>query len=180
MLWASGLNLKHANVNDALFVECGTGRGYMAAGICNYHRFNENSPPFYLVDSFTPYLVSSDGKQPSKVAPADFAYTGDVDDVRNYFSQYSKVKIVQGIIPEALAKLPNQSILFLHLDLNSADAEQAALQYLAERFITGTVILFDDYGGPGGEKQALIHEEFAKFHGKEFLSLPTGQALIIW
>jgi len=44
----------------------------------------------------------------------------------------------------------------------------------------GCIILFDDFGGPGGDLQAEVHEKFAKNDGKNLLQLPTGQALIIW
>tara|TARA_A100001015_G_scaffold273593_1_gene329188 strand:- start:6 stop:176 length:171 start_codon:yes stop_codon:yes gene_type:complete len=46
--------------------------------------------------------------------------------------------------------------------------------------ILSKILLFDDYGGPGGQEQAKIHEDFAKANNKELLILPTGQALIIW
>jgi hypothetical protein len=51
MLWASGRALKIAN-DDAIYIECGTGRGYMAAGIAEYHNFKSNGPNFYLIDNF--------------------------------------------------------------------------------------------------------------------------------
>jgi len=40
--------------------------------------------------------------------------------------------------------------------------------------------LFDDYGGPGGQLQAEVHERFAFKNKKEILTLPTGQAVIVW
>lgn len=178
MLWASGLGLKNPCAKDALFVECGTGRGYMAAGICEYHEFNKNSPLFYLIDTFTPYLTSTDGKTISN--PAHFAYSDGDEEVKNYFSRYGNIRLIKGMIPDALKNLPNKPICFLHLDLNHADAEEAALKYLEDRFIPGTVIIFDDYGGPGGHDQAKVHEKFANSVNKDLLVLPTGQAVIIW
>lgn len=178
MLWAFGLALKKAKLNDAIFVECGTGRGYMAAGIAEFHHLDEKSPPFYLIDTFTSHLVLSSGDSIS--SPANFAYSDGDDEVKQYFSRYSNIKIIKGLIPEALQQLPNLPIGFLHIDLNNADAENAALQYLMGRLVSGSVILFDDYGGPGGNDQAIVHDKFASSANKDLLVLPTGQAVIIW
>lgn len=178
MLWASGIALKNQRAKDALFVECGTGRGYMAAGICKYHQFDKNSPLFYLIDIFEPYLTSSDGKVVSN--PAHFAYSDGDEEVRNYFAKYNSITVMKGRVPEILHSLPNKPICFLHLDLNNADAEEGALEFLKSRFIKGSVIVFDDYGGHGGESQALIHEKFADSANRNLLVLPTGQAIIIW
>jgi hypothetical protein len=178
MLWAFGLALKKTKIKDAIFVECGTGRGYMAAGIAEFHKLDENSPEFYLIDTFTAHLVLNSGD--SVISPAHFAYSDGDDEVKQYFSRYSNIKIIKGLIPSALQQLPNLPITFLHIDLNNVDAENAALEYLKERLISGSVIIFDDYGGPGGNKQAVIHEKFAENYNKNLLVLPTGQAVIIW
>ncbi len=178
MLWAFGLALKKSKINNVIFVECGTGRGYMAAGIAEFHNLDEKTPSFYLIDTFTSHLVLSSGN--SIASPAHFAYSDGDDEVKEYFSRYSNIKIIKGLIPDALQQLPNLPIGFLHIDLNNADAENAALNYLADRLISGSILIFDDYGGPGGNDQAIIHEIFADNHNKELLVLPTGQAVIIW
>ena len=178
MLWAFGLALKKTRTNDVIFVECGTGRGYMAAAIAEYHNLDDRSPPFYLVDTFTSHLVLSSGDTIS--SPANFAYSDGDDEIKQYFSRYSNIKIIKGLIPEALQQLPKLPIGFLHIDLNNAEAENAALQFLKERLVSGSVILFDDYGGPGGKDQATVHEKFASSTNKDLLVLPTGQAIIIW
>ena len=76
--------------------------------------------------------------------------------------------------------MPDQPISFLHIDLNSAVAEAAALEKLKDRLCKGSLILFDDYGGHGAEEQALVHETFANDNNRDLLILPTGQAVIIW
>jgi len=180
-LWAFGQNLKHKDIKDSIFVECGTGKGYMAAA-CNYFQFNTNSPDLYLVDRYEESAVTftklSQNKTKSFVTLD--AYTSDIKEVEEYFSKYPSVKILKGLIPEILEKIPSKSILFLHVDLNSHEPEKEALESLSKNFIPGTIILFDDYGGPGGELQAIEHESFAFKNKKEILTLPTGQAVIVW
>jgi hypothetical protein len=176
ILWATGKALKNTN-NGEIFIECGTGKGYMAAAIAKYHNFKLKSPDFYLIDT---YLKNFNISEHNSLSPADFAYTDNVDEVKDYFKTYSSIKVVKGLIPEILNQLPKRNIALLHVDLNNAKAEKAALHFLKEYFISGTILVFDDYGGPGGEDQAIEHERFAKENEKDLLILPTGQSIIIW
>jgi hypothetical protein len=179
-IWAVSVGLKNIEIENEIFVECGTGKGYMAAGIFEYLKWDEKKPIFFLIDSFKSTMPDDRGVQ-SDNGQKLFVYADGDKEVRDYFSIYPRVEIVKGIIPMILNDLPEQSVIkFLHLDLNSHVAEEQALEYLTNRFTTGSVILFDDYGGPGGEKQAEMHEKFASKNNKSLLCLPTGQALIIW
>jgi O-methyltransferase len=176
-IWAVGVALR-SHGTDAIFVECGTGKGYMAAGAASYYNFEDSGPDFYLVDVFQNSLVSKDGIE--SISPAEFAYTDNVDEVKKYFDRFPSIKVIKGLIPPVLSNIPNKPISFLHIDLNNSDAEEGALQSLKNRLCSGSVILFDDYGGFGGSCQAIVHQRFAKDNNRELLVLPTGQAVIIW
>lgn len=162
--------------NDNIFVECGTGRGYMAAGIFDYFNWDNNKPPFYLIDSFIPNMPDETGDQLSS-NDKSFVYSDGDSEVREYFSQYENVKIITGLIPEILSLLPDKKIGFLHIDLNHAIAEKSALEYLKPKLAKGAIVLFDDYGGIGGEQQAQMHEEFSNNMNYRLWTLPTGQGL---
>jgi len=175
-LWAFGQALAKRGIKSTgVFIECGTGRGYMAAGIADYHL----SPPpaedleFLLFDTFQPDLDGS----PS---PADFAYSQGSTEVKAYFSRFPSVTLVEGKLPGSLDALGDRRVDFLHLDLNCARSEEEVLNFLANRFNDSAIILFDDYGGPGGEAQAALHRKFTELHGRILLELPTGQALVVW
>jgi hypothetical protein len=172
ILWASGRALKVAN-DEAIFIECGTGQGYMAAAIAEYHNFRSHGPNFYLIDNYSAALITCEGI--ATPSPASFAYSDNVIEVKEYFKSYPSIKVVKGLIPGVLTQLPDKPIAFLHIDLNNAPAERAALQQLQSRLMLGAIIIFDDYGGPGGHDQALVHEDFATENGKDLLILPTGQ-----
>lgn len=180
MLWSLSNALRNIENESTIFVECGTGKGYMAAAICEYFKWDADKPKLYLIDSFRSTMPNKDGVQKEDGSKL-FVYADGDSEVRQYFSNYNHVEIITGFIPGILEKLPeNATIGFLHMDLNNAIAEKEALAYLKPRFKKGTIILFDDYGGYGGNTQAEVHEDFAKKEGMELLVLPTGQALLIF
>ena len=179
MLWAVSLALNDIDSEKEIFVECGTGKGYMAAGICDYFNWNQDKPIFYLIDSFKSTMPESDGRQVDNGKKL-FVYADGDEEVRDYFSKYKNINILTGIIPDILKNIPSEKqIKFLHIDLNSSNAEYLALLNLKYRFKKGTIILFDDYGGFGGEEQAILHEKFADEMQRNLLILPTGQAILI-
>lgn len=175
MLWAVSHAIKQWD-KESIFVECGTGRGYMAAAICQYYRWDESKPNFFLIDTFAPNVPDQLGNQDNSNIKS-FVYSDGDDDVKSYFSKYKNVEIVTGFIPDVLSQLPDSKIGFLHIDLNSAVAEAGALDTLKSKLQKGAVVLFDDYGGFGGSDQASVHEEFVRSMGSRILTLPTGQAL---
>jgi hypothetical protein len=179
-LWAVSQGLKNSNANDSIFVECGTGKGFMAAAATDFFSWGSKLPKFYLIDSFVSFYPNLNGDQKENGQKL-FVYAESDVEVRDYFSKYDNVQLVKGLIPNCLIDLPtNKKIKFLHLDLNHFKAERDALEFLKDFFDDGAVILFDDFGGPGGDMQAEVHEQFARINGKSLLQLPTGQALIFW
>lgn len=178
-LWTISQSLINIDNNKHIFVECGTGRGYMAAATAVFFK-DTNMPNFFLIDSFKSTQPNNYGDQ-NDSGEKLFVYADDDKEVRNYFSKYEYFKIITGIIPFCLNELPlNKKIKFLHIDLNFYKAENDALEFLKNYFETGCIILFDDFGGPGGALQAEVHEKFANDNKKSLLQLPTGQAIIIW
>lgn len=166
-LWAARLASQLNPGGD--FLELGTGKGFIAAGICAHIRLENQKPPprFFLVDRF---MQSNN--------PV-FSYTDDMNEVANFFASYGEVQIVEGDAPQCLSNLGGNTLAFVHIDLNDASAEIASLEHLTSRFTSGTVLLFDDTGQPGREEQLLAHLAFADRLERSLLLLPTGQSLII-
>ena len=73
LLWAARL----ASTVDGAFVECGTGRGFMASAICDYLGWTDR--PFYLYDTFEPTWPDGAGDQTGAISPC---YASSVVDVR--------------------------------------------------------------------------------------------------
>lgn len=161
------------------FVDCGVNTGFCARSLMHYIGFEKLNKKYYLLDTFyglDPRFSSQEEMETHK----HFKYEeqDNYERVKKTFSQFN-VEIVKGAIPETLPRVKTDSICFLHLDMNTALPEVAALEYFWNKISKGGVVLFDDYGFKGHLPQKEAADAWAKKIGVEILSLPTGQGLII-
>lgn len=159
------------------FIECGTGRGYMAASLTERCVDSDIFPEVTLIDTFDNDLATT--SKTTVASPAEFAYCNNYDEVKFYFEAYTNVSTLRGFIPDVLSSKTFGRVAFLHIDLNNAAAELVALDFFYESLVVGGIILFDDYGGHGAGEQAELHENFARRVNRSLLPLPTGQGIII-
>jgi hypothetical protein len=142
---------------------------------------------FFLVDTFSGPVVSQYSSEEVKLGRLDLAedaiargaYVTDLERVRTNYSEWPNVEIVQGVVPEVLPNLDVQNMAFLHLDMNCAYPERAALEYLWDYLSPGALVLLDDYSYAGNDSLADAIDSAAASLGTQVLSLPTGQGLII-
>ena len=87
--------------------------------------------------------------------------------------------VIQGVVPDILPDVPVDRVAFLHIDMNCAYPEKAALEFFWPRLSPGAIVLLDDYAYFGYELQAEAIDAAAVVLGVSVLSLPTGQGLII-
>ena len=175
--WASG----HAKHLDGDFVECGVWRGCMSTIIMRYHDWNSLDKRFFLLDTFTGPVdrYISDVEKANGYTKASMAFEDCYDEVVRNFAEFERVSIVRGAIPETLAEVDTGAVAFLHLDLNCAPPEIAAIEHFWPLLVPGAVVLLDDYAYLGYEIQKAEMDRFAARVGVEVLSLPTGQGLIL-
>jgi len=142
---------------------------------------------FYLIDTFNgPVLTQYSNEE---VARGRFrvaedaigrgAFVTDLERVRANYSDWPNVEIVQGVVPEVLPSVPIKKVAFLHIDMNCAYPERAALEHFWDLLSPGAMALFDDYAYFGYESAAEAINSAAASLGADVLSLPTGQGLII-
>ena len=100
--------------------------------------------------------------------------------VRKKFAGYPQMRLLKGLIPEVFAEGCPLRIAYLHIDLNQADAEIAALDHLFDRMVPGGLLILDDYEWGGVYRPQKIAED-AWFQQRNYrvMPLPTGQGLII-
>lgn len=188
--WRIHIGLWAAMVASRLkgdFVECGVNRGFLSSAIMEYLDWNSLDRDFYLLDTFAGlderYTSNSELKAGALQKNAENLrsgfYVAQVDEVRANFAQWPRARIVEGAIPETLEQVTAKHIAYLHIDMNCAPPEVAALAYFWERLVGGAPVLLDDYAYLGYTEQKLAMDEFARAHGVTVCSLPTGQGLII-
>lgn len=188
--WRVHIGLWVASIAQNLqgdFVECGVNAGFMSSSVMHYLSWNTLDRTFYLLDTFSgidPRFVSetelADGilEKNEKLKEVGF-YVDGLESVRNNFSEWHRVEIIQGPIPETLNIVSAEHIAFLHIDLNCAPPEVAALEHFWERLTKGAPVLLDDYAYHGYHHQKHAMDILAKRLGVCIASLPTGQGMLI-
>jgi len=164
------------------FVECGVLKGFSSSVIADYHGFGAVNKSMYLYDTFEGKPLDNEGHyEPYEVHATMNA--GDKDAVYKYvlnrFCSYSNVIIEKGILPDSIKRVCPTEISFLHIDLNSAEAEMGVLELLFDKVSPGGMVILDDYGWLAHEKQKTSQDEFFSRHNHSVLELPTGQGLVI-
>ena len=168
------------------FVECGVFEGFFSAVVCEFLSFEKVDRTFWLYDTFegfsTKYTTAKDfghGQLFLDVAQQDYRRPRLFEAVKDRFASYPNVKVIQGILPDALDGGCPEQIAYLHVDLNSPRAEFLTMERLYPKVTAGGVIVFDDYGWKNFRKQEEAISAFFQKTGEMILELPTGQAMVI-
>lgn len=163
----------HAVHLDGDFVECGCYRGVGIKTVVDYLGGVEFPKTFWGYDLF-------EHSPDMEHHPMADHGPGLADAVRAKFADYGRVKIVQGEIPGVFAGQSPERISYLHIDLNQATAEIAALNALFDRVVPGGIIILDDYEwAMAYRRQKLTEDPWFQARGYRVMPLPTGQGLII-
>lgn len=182
-LWAADTSLRVPGD----FVECGVNAGFISSAIMHRLRWSTLDRRFYLIDTFrgpildqfSPEEVERGRLSVAQDALAAGAYVTDLARVRANYSEWPNAVVVQGAIPEVLPTLEIGAVAFLHIDMNCAYPERAALEFFWSHLSPGAIVLLDDYAYFGHDRQASTMDAAASALGTRILSLPTGQGVII-
>ena len=107
------------------------------------------------------------------------AFGATVEEVRNTLQDFPDVQIHSGWIPDIFTTQPNRRYRLVHVDVDLYEPTKGALEYLHSRLVAGGIIVCDDYGSLAwpGARRAVV--EFCRLNNLRFISLSTGQAIII-
>jgi hypothetical protein len=173
-LWCS----RQAQKVSGDFVELGTGRGFiMSAVMADFDGWILSGRTLHLFDTFKSFHLDSGGVQRSEKGRCP-AYSISVEKTRENFLEWPGVVIHEGDVIESLQKVELRPA-FLHIDLNNAPPEIFGLRSLWPNIPPGGVVLLDDYGYRGYEKQGEAMDLLAQELGFDILTVPTGQGIII-
>lgn len=182
-LWAAA----SASRLDGDFVECGVNYGFMSSAVMESLDWDRLGKTFFLLDTFSGLdsrFVTTEERDTGTLDKNEDRlstgfYVASVDEVRANFSQWQNQRIIVGSIPETLEQVDARTVAFLHVDMNCAPPEVAALRYFWPRLTPGAIVLLDDYAYQGFEDQRVAMDALAIELGASVCALPTGQGLII-
>nr|WP_099039062.1 class I SAM-dependent methyltransferase [Mycobacterium neglectum] len=182
-LWAAA----NASQLDGDFVECGVSYGFLSSAVMEFLDWDQLGKTFYLLDTFAgidPRFITAGERQAGALDRSELnlrngMYVSGVDGVKANFSQWSNQRIIVGAVPETLEQVEASSVAFLHIDMNCAPPEVAALRFFWPRLTPGAFVLLDDYSYRGHEEQRLAMDALASELGVPICALPTGQGLLI-
>jgi hypothetical protein len=182
-LWVAETGLRA----EGDFVECGVNAGFCSSAILHYLDWNRQGRRFFLIDTFAgPVLEQFTAEESqagrmevAKAAIAAGAYVTDLERVRANFAEWPSVVVLPGAVPDVLPMAPVEKLAFLHIDMNCAAPEVAALEYFWDRLSVGAGVLLDDYAYVGHECQRRAMDEAARRLGRSVLALPTGQGFLL-
>jgi hypothetical protein len=149
--------------------------------VCEFVDFAKQAKWFHLYDSFAglPDEWSTAFERSHTKTHYELAENYSEAAVRARFAGYANVRIIPGIVPDSLRGTAPEKIAYLHIDLNAAVAEIAALEVLFDRVVPGGFVIFDDFGHMPHNAQHIVETEWMAKRGYAILELPTGQGLVI-
>lgn len=182
-LWAAS----HASkLPTGDFVECGVSYGFLSRGIIEHLDWNKTQDDirkFYLIDTFEGLdekLVTESEKADGLSKRFEGKYPKEtINRVKETFSGFKNVCIIQGSIPDILKSVHVEKVSFLSIDMNCALPEKSALEFFYPKLVSGGIVVFDDYGHRGHDLQKEYADEVASRFGVAILTLPTGQGILI-
>ncbi len=160
------------------FVECGVYKGLYSAMLTQYLDWAAIDRRFYLYDTFTGLPEEWSSQEERDGVNEFYEWEGTYERVCERFAKYHNVDVIQGVVPDVFEQKAPDQIALLHLDLNAAKAEVAALDSIGGRLSNGAVVLMDDYGRREQKElaEALTIWWWERDHA--ILELPTGQGMV--
>jgi hypothetical protein len=182
-LWAAS----SASQLDGDFVECGVSYGFLSSAVMEYLDWDRLGKTFYLLDTFAgldPRFVTDGEREAGALEVSEHhvrtgMYVDSVDSVRTNFAQWRNHRIIVGAVPETLDQVDADAVAFLHIDMNCAPPEVAALRHFWPRLSPGAFVLLDDYANRGRDEQRVAMDALASELGVTICALPTGQGLLV-
>jgi len=158
---------------DGDFVECGAYTGVAAKTVMDYLGGTQFARPFWLYDLFEHAAGMAHPAMPQH-GPQLY------ERVQRKFAGYPQARVCRGRIPDVFENNAPERVAWLHIDLNHAAAEIAALDALFDRVVPAGIVILDDYEWAGVYRsQKLAEDPWFQARGYRVMPLPTGQGMII-
>lgn len=158
---------------DGDFVECGAYTGVGVKTIVDYLGGTSFPKTFWAYDTFE-HLEGMTNQKMEALGPQLW------ERVRAKFADYPQVRVIKGLILKSFEGNVPERVAYLHIDLNQAESELAALDGLFHRVVPGGIVILDDYEWSGVFRgQKLAEDPWFDRRNYRVMPLPTGQGLVI-
>lgn len=161
------------------FVELGVFKGHTTLFCAEYVGFVDWPKTWWLYDTFEGIPDDQQAAGWQSANQSLYKGTFSYEEVRDRFAPFPNIKVIKGRVPEILQAGAPDQIAFMHVDMNNAPAEIAALDMLFDRVSPGGVILFDDFCWSTARAQYDAETAWFARRGLQILGLPTGQGLYV-
>jgi O-methyltransferase len=176
--YATRMALKFSKTNEYNFAECG-----VADGQTSFFTLQEIKEQGKLQKSTMHLYDSWAGMEKERLLETEYDRIGEYHTLelartkRNLKEFKEHIVYHVGYVPNSFKNNPPESVVFLHIDLNSAKPTLSTLDFFFPRLVNNGIILFDDYGDLfyGETKRAV--DKFFKDKFGVLEKLPTGQAI---
>ena len=167
---------------DGDIIELGVAKGFQFLFAKEFLK-EKLSKKVFLVDTFSPNAINQDtGLQDDQSLLSHgntLGYATSFEDTKKNFKDNDQFHFVKGKVPEILHTMTIDKISFIHMDLNYAQAEYDAYEYLWDKLSPGGMILSDDFAYIGHDEQMNKTINFFQRKNHQILTLATGQGLVI-
>jgi hypothetical protein len=160
------------------FVECGTGKGLMMSAVLDsLPSWNTSTKRMLLFDTFSPFGIDPSSGKNLEEHGVRGTYASNIEDVAHNFSEWQRVELIEGFLPETLPQGKIEKIAFLHVDLNHAPAEVAVVRALWAKVQIGGFMLLDDYAQV--EQQNSAMNQLSEELSFKILTTASGQGIAV-
>ena len=175
--WAAA----HATHLPGDFVECGVNTGITSVAVCTFVNFNETGKRFYLFDTYNgiPLEQANEAERDPRTAESALHYSECFELACRNFAPWPRCVLVRGRVPETFAQVDIKAVAYMHLDMNIAAPEIAAIEHFWPRLVTGGIVMLDDYGFEQYRPQRTAMDAWARDNGVPLATLPTGQGMML-
>lgn len=140
---------------EGCIVECGVAQGGTLAALKVLSIAENKERPIYGFDTF------------AGLPDGSAAFCHSKGEVIQYFKDnrvpMENVTLVEGDVRYTLKNF-NESIAFLHIDLDLYEGYNASLNFLWDNVVSGGVVVFDDYNERKWKGATMAVDEFVKEH----------------
>jgi O-methyltransferase len=178
-MWLVTQVARHCARLEGDYAEFGVYRAGCAFMILSMGGFGD-SKRFFLYDTFAGVPADDLSSAEVEAGLAGAHADTSVEYVRRRLEPWAeRLVFVPGDVNVTLRDSETGPLAFVHMDLNAAEPTRTALGHAFPRLSAGAMMVFDDYGWKGLERQREVIDAFLLDKSEELIALPTGQALLI-